>query len=125
MDHQHISAPSCALITPAEPSDMTVAIRVAQKMLAAYGTVDSSDIFAYAQAHGGLAEALRIMLRAHGVEPDPAPLPPALTELHRLCRDDYASSVDRRVQDHRDDAHLIEMAAEAAAATMEFGGEGQ
>ncbi|MFD9111606.1 hypothetical protein [Streptomyces bottropensis] len=123
-----LSMPACAgntTVAAAVPSDLTVAIRVAQKMLAAYGTVDSSDIFAYAQAHGGLAEALRIMLRAHGVEPDPAPLPPAVDELHRLCRDDYASSVDRRVQDHRDDAHLIEMAAEAAAATMELGGEGQ
>ncbi|QIY95847.1 hypothetical protein HEP87_19690 [Streptomyces sp. S1D4-11] len=54
---------------PAEPGELAVAIRVGQYMLARYGTVDSSDIFAYAQAHGGLAEALRIMLRALGTEP--------------------------------------------------------
>lgn len=48
----------------AAPSDLDVAISVAQKMLARYGTVDSGDIFAYAQAHGGLTEALRILLRA-------------------------------------------------------------
>jgi hypothetical protein len=39
-----------------------------------------------------------------------------LAELHRLCREDYASSADRRVQDHRDDAHLIASASEAVAA---------
>lgn len=61
--------------TAAEPSDLAVAIRVAQKMLAAYGTVDSGDIFAYAQAHGGLSEALRIMLRALGVEPTVSGIP--------------------------------------------------
>jgi hypothetical protein len=52
-----------------EPSDLAVAVHVAQKMLDVYG--DSSnfaDIFAYAQAHGGLTEALRILLRAHGIE---------------------------------------------------------
>ncbi|MEU8906527.1 hypothetical protein [Streptomyces mirabilis] len=54
---------------PAEPGELAVAIRVGQYMLARYGTVDSSDIFAYAQAHGGLAESLRIMLRALGAEP--------------------------------------------------------
>ncbi|QQM41967.1 hypothetical protein [Streptomyces liliifuscus] len=59
------------------PSDLAVAIRVAQKMLATYGVVDSGDIFAYAQAHGGLVEALRIVLRAVGSEPcqPVAPLP--------------------------------------------------
>jgi hypothetical protein len=67
MDHENLSAPTCALITAPEPSDLDVAIRVAQRMLAAYGTVDG-DIFAYAQAHGALTEALRIMLRAHGAE---------------------------------------------------------
>ncbi|MFD7003374.1 hypothetical protein ACFWA5_45825 [Streptomyces mirabilis] len=53
---------------PAEPGELAVAIRVGQYMLARYGTVDSSDIFAYAQAHGGLAEALRIVLRALGAK---------------------------------------------------------
>ncbi|MDX3555304.1 hypothetical protein PV729_26655 [Streptomyces europaeiscabiei] len=104
-----------------EPSDLDTAIRVGQRMLAAYGDPSGYDIYAYAQAHGGLAEALRIMLRALGAEPDTKPLPSAVTELHQLCRDDYASSVDRRAQDHRDDAHLIEDATEAVAATMELG----
>lgn len=52
-----------------EPTDLAVAIRVAQKMLAAYSTVDSSSIYAYTVAHGGLTEALRLVLRAVGVEP--------------------------------------------------------
>lgn len=59
-----------ATLAAAEPTDLAVAIRVAQKMLAAYGTVDSSSIYAYTVAHGGLAEALRLVLRAVGVEAD-------------------------------------------------------
>lgn len=39
-----------------------------------------------------------------------------LAELHRLCREDYASNAARRAQDHRDDAHLIAAAAEAVNA---------
>jgi hypothetical protein len=46
-------------------------------MLAKYGTVDSADVFAYAQAHGGLAESLRILLRALGAEQQAAPRCPA------------------------------------------------
>ncbi|MEH0520547.1 hypothetical protein QBA38_16185 [Streptomyces stelliscabiei] len=103
-----------------EPSDLATAISVGQRMLAAYGDPSGYDIYAYAQAHGGLAEALRIILRALGVEPHPKPIPPAVADLHRLCRDDYASSIDRRIQDHRDDAHLTENATEAVAATMEL-----
>ncbi|MFJ8110447.1 hypothetical protein [Streptomyces sp. NPDC096132] len=41
---------------------------------------------------------------------------PSLTELHRLCAEDFASSADRRAQDHRDDADLLAYAAEAVAA---------
>jgi hypothetical protein len=41
---------------------------------------------------------------------------PRVAELHRLCREDYASSADRRAQDHRDDAHLLASASEAVAA---------
>jgi hypothetical protein len=86
MDNQHISAPTCALITTPEPSDLDVAIRVGQSMLVRYGTVDSGDIFDYAQAHGGLSEALRLLLRALDAEhfsrsrKDPSELgePPAL-----------------------------------------------
>ncbi|MEU2734672.1 hypothetical protein ABZ656_04255 [Streptomyces sp. NPDC007095] len=54
---------------PAEPSELAVAIRIGQYMLHQYGTVDTADVFAYAQAHGGLAESLRILLRALGAAP--------------------------------------------------------
>lgn len=59
-----------ALPGPIDPSDLAVAIRVGQHMLARYGTVGLGDIHAYAEAHGGLTEALRILLRALGAEPD-------------------------------------------------------
>ena len=36
--------------------------------------------------------------------------------LLRLCREDYKSNADRRIQDHRDDVFLIGGAAEAVAA---------
>ena len=52
-----------------EPSDLDVAILVGQKMLARYGDATGNDVFAYAQAHGGLTEALRILLRALDAEP--------------------------------------------------------
>ncbi|GLP71060.1 hypothetical protein TUSST3_76800 [Streptomyces sp. TUS-ST3] len=54
---------------PAASSELAAAIRVAHKMLDRYGTVDSTDIFDYVQAHGGLTEALRILLRTVGSEP--------------------------------------------------------
>ncbi|MGW1669035.1 hypothetical protein [Streptomyces sp. NPDC002324] len=53
-----------------EPTDLAVAIRVGQKMLAVYGDTSGFDVFAFAQAHGGLAEALRILLRALDAEAD-------------------------------------------------------
>ncbi|RMB81297.1 hypothetical protein [Streptomyces shenzhenensis] len=85
MDQQHLNAPTCANTSPGrrvvaagyvrrapqpqpDPSDLTVAIRVGQKMLATYGDPTGFDVFAYAQAHGGLAEALRILLRALNAE---------------------------------------------------------
>lgn len=102
-----------------EPSNLAVAARVAQLLLAEHEHVDHTDVLALNRAHGALAEALRIVLRAIGVEPDRKPLPPAVAELHRLCREDYASSADRRTQDHRDDAHLIETASEATATMVE------
>ncbi|MGW6008647.1 hypothetical protein [Streptomyces sp. NPDC055210] len=37
-----------------------------------------------------------------------------VAELHRQAAADYASSKARRVQDHRDDTHLLALAAEAA-----------
>lgn len=39
-----------------------------------------------------------------------------VAELHRLARQDYASSTDRRIQDRRDDVHLIATASDAVAA---------
>jgi hypothetical protein len=39
-----------------------------------------------------------------------------IAELHRLARADYDSSEDRRIQTHRDDAHLLALASEAVAA---------
>ncbi|WP_327402009.1 hypothetical protein OG194_18915 [Streptomyces sp. NBC_01288] len=55
-----------ALPGPIDPSDLAVAISVGQQMLAIYGDTDGRDIYAYMQAHGALAEALRILLRALG-----------------------------------------------------------
>lgn len=83
-----LSTPACvgdtALRTP-EPSDLAVALRVAERMLAHYGDSSDYDVFAYAQAHGGLTEALRIILRAHGVAPEPAP-PSQADEFLRRAR---------------------------------------
>ncbi|MFC8429892.1 hypothetical protein [Streptomyces sp. NPDC057253] len=53
---------------PAAFSQLAAAVRVGQRMLDHYGTVDSGDIFDYAQAHGGLTEALRVLLRALDAE---------------------------------------------------------
>lgn len=39
-----------------------------------------------------------------------------VAELHQLAAADYTSSADRRIQNHRDDAHLIALASEAVAA---------
>lgn len=65
--------PTCAgpsaPTSPPESSDLTIAIRVGQKMLAAYGD-SSRDGFSYPEAYGSLAEALRILLHALGAEPD-------------------------------------------------------
>lgn len=60
---------------PAPVSDLTVAIHVGQQMLVAYGDATGYDVFAYAQAHGGVTEALRILLRA--LDADPTARPPA------------------------------------------------
>ncbi|MGW6008648.1 hypothetical protein [Streptomyces sp. NPDC055210] len=47
-----------------KPAELVTATHVARRMLDLYGDSSSYDVFAYAQAHGGLTEALRIMLRA-------------------------------------------------------------
>lgn len=59
-----------ALPGPINPSDLAVAIRTAQKMLAAYSDTSTFGEFGYATAHGALSESLRILLRALGAEPD-------------------------------------------------------
>jgi hypothetical protein len=64
-----------AATAPAQPIDLpdtgelATAVRVARKMLAVYGDSSGFDFFAYAQAHGGITEALRILLRALDAEP--------------------------------------------------------
>jgi hypothetical protein len=54
--------------SPDRVAELDTAIRVAQRMLCHYGTVDNSSAYAYTVAHGGLAEALRLLLRALGAE---------------------------------------------------------
>lgn len=49
---------------PRRASGMDSAITVAREMLAEYGNAAGYDIWAYARAHGALAESLRILLRA-------------------------------------------------------------
>lgn len=51
-----------------EPSDLAVAIRVAQEMLGIYEHVDYGDICHLVQAYGAIRESLRIVLRALGTE---------------------------------------------------------
>jgi len=82
---------ACSSITAlaAQNTELAAAIRVAQRMLAAYGDPAGFDIGRYAQAHGALAESLRILLRAldadegytrtgtPGSEQQPAPRCPA------------------------------------------------
>ncbi|MEH0637285.1 hypothetical protein QBA35_28840 [Streptomyces bottropensis] len=55
---------------PPEPTDLAVAARVAQLLLAEHERVDHTDVFALNRAHGALAEALRLLLRAVGAEAD-------------------------------------------------------
>lgn len=95
------TVPTCAnQPAPTDPSELAAAIRVGQKMLARYGTVDSGDIFAYAQAHGGLTEALRILLRALGGEPTTRSEGWTSKTLARLPEDDEP---DRCPAAHPDD----------------------
>ncbi|MET7731239.1 hypothetical protein ABZT02_07705 [Streptomyces sp. NPDC005402] len=69
----------------AEPSDLAVAIRVGRRMLAHYGDASGFDVFAYAQAHGGLAEGLRILLRALDAEDGEQPGPRTAGNLALRC----------------------------------------
>jgi hypothetical protein len=54
----------------------------------------------------------------HSAGPSVPATSATLAELHRLCREDYESNAARRAQDHRDDAHLIADASQAAAAAV-------
>lgn len=58
-----------ALPGPIEPSDLAVAIRVAQYMLAKHGKASPGDLFGVNQAYGAVTEALRLVLRALDAEP--------------------------------------------------------
>ncbi|WP_333746156.1 hypothetical protein [Streptomyces sp. IBSBF 2950] len=51
-----------------EPTDLAVAISVAQQMLAAYSDTSTFGEFGYAKAHGALSESIRLLLRALGAE---------------------------------------------------------
>lgn len=62
------ASPSVAALA-AQNTELETAIRVARRMLASYGTVDSDSVHAYTVAHGGLTEALRLLLRALNAEP--------------------------------------------------------
>ncbi|MFI2431965.1 hypothetical protein [Streptomyces sp. NPDC018693] len=65
----HFACPNRpASSTLAEPSDLTVAIRVARRLLADYSD-SSRDGFSYPEAYGALRESLRLVLRAHGADP--------------------------------------------------------
>lgn len=57
--------------TSREPSDLAVAARVAQLLLAEYEGIDHSDLLALDRAYAGLCETLRILLRHIGAEQTP------------------------------------------------------
>lgn len=87
------SGTSLALGQSTEPSDLATAIRVGRRMLAHYADASGFDVFDYTQAYGGLAEALRLLLRAldteasfrcpaaHPEDPDPCNGPVVVTVL--------------------------------------------
>ncbi|WP_371528396.1 hypothetical protein OG302_22400 [Streptomyces sp. NBC_01283] len=56
-------SPHAGDTTHTYPSELPAAITVARRMLGTYGTVDYGQAANTAQAHGLLAEALRILLR--------------------------------------------------------------
>jgi hypothetical protein len=60
---------TCPTRPAAEPSDLAVAIRVAQQLLADYGD-SRRDGFSYPEAYGAITEALRLVLRALDAESD-------------------------------------------------------
>lgn len=62
------ASPSIAALA-ASNTNLETAVRVAQRMLAAYGD-SSADGFSYPAAYGALCESLRLLLRALDAEPD-------------------------------------------------------
>ncbi|MDX2935633.1 hypothetical protein [Streptomyces ipomoeae] len=73
--------------TSPEPSNLAVAVRVAQTLFADYGD-SRRDGFSYPEAYGAEPGG-----GVGGTD--------TIAELHRLCRDDYASSADRRKEARR------------------------
>ncbi|MET8982114.1 hypothetical protein ABZX85_41680 [Streptomyces sp. NPDC004539] len=90
MDQQHLSAPASAQVSPTR---RLVAAGIIRRLAGRTLTVRATQV--------GVTGTIT-PTRADRV-----------AELHRLCREDYASSADRRVQDHRDDVNLIAYAIEA------------
>lgn len=58
-----------------EPSNLTISVNVARLLLAKHEQVDHRDLYAVNRAHGALAEALRLVLRAVDTEPQAADFP--------------------------------------------------
>ncbi|MFI8894875.1 hypothetical protein [Streptomyces paradoxus] len=69
MTHPNEQAPTTTVGAPpaALSSDLDTAVRVAQSMLAAFGSSDR-DGFSYPEAYGALRESLHLVLRALGAE---------------------------------------------------------
>ncbi|MEU0427899.1 hypothetical protein ABZ235_30695 [Streptomyces canus] len=72
---------AAAPLLPPMTGELDSAITIAQKVLAAYGTVEGG-LSAYSQAHGGITEALRILLRALNAEPAPTTTGPRCPAAH-------------------------------------------
>jgi hypothetical protein len=66
-----VVADSATQRQPDAPSDLAVAIRLAQLTLASTATADHDDPTAATRANGSLRESLRILLRALNAEPLP------------------------------------------------------
>lgn len=86
-----LSMSACAdntTLPAVDAGEFQAAIRTAQKMLAAYGDSSGFDQFGYAQAHGALAESLRILLRALDAEPAVSPMGDAVPHCPAAHPDD-------------------------------------
>ncbi|QFZ73986.1 hypothetical protein GFH48_12680 [Streptomyces fagopyri] len=65
-----------------EPSNLTISVNVARLLLAQHEQVDHRDLYAVNRAHGALAEALRLVLRAVDAE---VPRSGKLSDLGERC----------------------------------------